>query len=428
MVNNEINIYKGQIIYTPTKDDFIFIENGYIVVKGSKVLLTIDKLPDEYKNYPVKDYGNKLIIPGFNDLHIHAAQFKKRASCLNYSLMDWLFDCIFSEEAKFNDIEYAKTVYAEVIKKLWQFGSTRSVIFTTIHKNSTKLLLDMLIESGLGAYVGKVNMDIKSPEYLTENTTQSIKDTEEIIIEYQNKSPLVKPIIAPRFVVSCSAELLGGLGKLAQLYNVPVMSHLSEDLKEIEIVKDRYPNFPTYGSIYRYFGLFGQQPTIMAHCVYSDYREQTLIKNSNVLVAHCPTSNCNLTSGMMPCREFLNKGIKVGFGTDIAGGGFVSMLKVMSYAMSVSRMVTLYVNDNLSPLTSCEVFYMATKGGGSFFGKVGSFEPDYDFDALIIDDSDLLEFKFTLLERIERLIHLGSHYNIIERYVAGKKINKPEFE
>ena len=104
------------------------------------------------------------------------------------------------------------------------------------------------------------------------------------------------------------------------------------------------------------------------------------------------------------------------------------MFAVMSYAMAVSRMVWIDSNNTLTPLSTSEVFYLATKGGGYFFGKVGSFEPDYEFDALIIDDSNLLEFSYTLEERIERLIHLGNESNIVERYVAGRKIDKPVFE
>jgi len=286
----------------------------------------------------------------------------------------------------------------------------------------------MFIQSGLGAYIGKVNMDINAPDYLLEDTSQSLKETEEILIEYGNKSQLVKPIISPRFVPACSPELMTGLGLLAEKYNAPVQSHLSEDRQEIQLVKEMYPNFPTYGNIYNYFGLFGQQPTVMAHCIFSATEEIELIKENSVVVAHCPSSNCHLGSGTMAVKKFLNAGVRVGLGSDISGGDTTSMLQVMAYAIAVSKMISMYSDNIFSPLTTSEAFFLGTKGGGSFFGKVGSFEEGYEFDALIIDDSNLNHLNYTLEERIQRLVYLSSNINIVERYVAGNRVDEPIFD
>jgi guanine deaminase len=421
-------IYKGHIIDTPTMEQFRIIENGYIVVTDGKVVDVFSTLPEAYQNIPVSNYGDNIIIPGFNDLHIHAPQFPNRGLCLDDPLIEWLFKCTFPLEAKFIDLDFAKDVYKVLIRELWAVGNLRSLIYNTIHYDATMLLFDMMIQSGLGGYIGKVNMDIEAPEYLKENTLQSLRETEQFIIETQRKSEIVKPIIAPRFVPSCSPELLSGLGQLAQKYQVPVMSHLSEEIEEIKIVKQMYPKFPNYGSIYNYYGLFGQTPTVMAHCVYSNNEERALMKRNGVWAAHCPTSNFNLGSGVMPLRLFLNEGINVGLGSDVAGGGSLSMFPSMVAAMSTSKLVWLFSNKTLQPLSSSEAFYLATKGSGSFFGNIGSFEPGNDFDALVVDDHEMLDLEYSIQDRIERLIYIGSKDNIIARFVQGRNIPEPIFD
>lgn len=423
MNDNLTQIYHGHIIHTPTFSKFEIIENGYIIVYKGIVKAIYKTLPFEYLEKPINNFKNKLIIPSFNDFHIHASQYPNRGLCLDDPLILWLEKCTYPLEAKYVNLEYAKKVYTKVIHDLWEHGNLRSLIYNTIHYEATKLLFDMFVKSGLSAYIGKINMDINSPDELKEDTIQSLIDTERFIINTQNVSDLVKPIIAPRFVPSCSADLLKGLGILAKKYHVPVMSHLSEEREEVKIVKKMYPQFPTYADIYNYFGLLGQEPTVMAHCVYSDEEEQVLLQKNGVWVAHCPSSNFNLGSGMMKVREFLNKGIKVGLGCDVSGGGDLSLLTVMKDAIATSKIVSL--DTKLQPLKIHEAFYLATKGGGSFFGNVGSFEIGNDFDALVINDTPLLNMHYNIKERIERFIYIGGKNNIEQRYVKGKNIVEP---
>ena len=205
-------IFKGDIVFTPTKDDFEFHKNSYVIVEEGKVLEILESLSDEYKDYPMKDFTSRMIIPGFVDLHLHGPQYPNRGLGLDKELIPWLETYTFPEEEKYGDLDYAKKVYSRLIKDLWRFGTTRAVVFSSIHKESTKLLMDMFIKAGLGAYVGKVNMDRNTVPNLTENTERSIVETEEIILEYREKSNLVKPIITPRFVPTCTVELMKGLG------------------------------------------------------------------------------------------------------------------------------------------------------------------------------------------------------------------------
>jgi guanine deaminase len=287
--------------------------------------------------------------------------------------------------------------------------------------------MDMFIDSGLGAYVGKVNMDQNTAPYLTEKTEESIKNTEDIILKYKEKSNLVKPIITPRFVPTCSGPLLEGLGNLAKKHGVPVQSHLNENTSEIIWVSELFPESPNYASVYNDYGLFGQSMTIMGHCVYNNQDEMELMAKNKVYVAHCPYSNLNLSSGMMKTRKYLDMNIPVGLGSDISGGHSLNMTSIITAAIEMSKMVWLESEKQLSPLTLSEAFYLATKGGGSLFGKVGSFEEGYEFDALIIDDSSLVFGRdFTLNERLQKYIYIGDDRNIMERYVSGIQIKEPQ--
>lgn len=419
--------FKGNVIFTSSKDNFEIHEDSYIMVDDGKVDRISKNLDESYKNAVIKDFGDKLIIPGFADIHLHAPQYLNRGLGMDDELIPWLNNYTFPEEGKFEDLNYSKVVFSNFIHDLWRFGTTRSVVYSSIFKESTELLMDMFIESGLSAYVGKVNMDQNSAPYLTENTEKSIIDTEDIILRYKDKSTLVKPIITPRFVPTCSGPLLEGLGNLAKKYEIPVQSHLNENTSEIIWVSELFPESKNYSSVYNDFGLFGQTTTIMGHCVYNNQDEMELMAENGVYVAHCPYSNLNLSSGMMKTRKYLDMNIPVGLGSDISGGHSLNMTSVIIAAIKMSKMVWLESEKQLDPLTLSEAFYLATKGGGSLFGKVGSFEEGYEFDALIIDDSSLtFGSDLTLDQRLQKFIYIGDDRNILERYVSGSQIKEPQ--
>ena len=234
---------------------------------------------------------------------------------------------------------------------------------------------------------------------------------------------LVKPIITPRFVPSCTSYLMKELGDIAIKDSIPVQSHLSENLSEIDWVSKLHPECKSYGDTYNKFNLFGQTKTIMAHCVHLTEEEINTMEENQVFIAHCPNSNMNLSSGIAPISKLLKRNIKVGLGSDIAGGENLSMFAVMACAIRMSKLRKVCFKEEEKALTLQEVFYLATKGGGKFFGKVGSFEEGYEFDALVIDDDNLWKInEGSIEERIERLIYLGDGKNIIARYARGREI------
>ena len=419
-------VLKGAIVFTPTKDKFEIYEDSYIIVEDGKVVDIVDELDKSYKDYDFEDYSGKLIIPGFTDLHLHAVQYPNRGLGLDKELIPWLETYTFPEENRYKDLDYSKKVFSRLINDLWRLGTLRSAVYGSIHKDSIKLLMDMFIESGLGAYVGKVNMDRNSQDYLTEDTKQSLIDTEEILNEYIGKSELVKPIITPRFVPTSTPELLEELGKMAIKYNVPIQSHLNENRDEILWVKELFPESKNYASVYEKYNLFGETKAIMAHCIYNTEEETDLMVENGVYAAHCPYSNYNLSSGIMPARKYLDRGMNIGLASDISGGSSLNMASIIASTIQASKMTWINTNGELKPLSFSEGFYLGTKGGGSFFGKVGSFEKGYEFDALVIDDHNLSDIReLTIEERLQKFVYIGDDRNILARYVRGKEIEMP---
>ena len=286
--------------------------------------------------------------------------------------------------------------------------------------------MKQLDAAGLKTYVGKVNMDQNCTDTLREKDAEASLDrTAAWLRETAEKYPNTRPILTPRFAPTCSGPLLEGLGKLQKKYGLPVQSHLSENLSEIAWVQELFPWSSCYGNVYEHYGLFGKEAkTVMAHCVHSSDREVELMKRNGVYVAHCPQSNINLSSGIAPIRRYLEEGIPTGLGTDMAGGANMSMFRCMADAIGVSKLYWRLADQSRKPLTMEEAFFLATKGGGSFFGKAGSFEEGYEVDALVLDDSGIRTTKeLNTKERLERYIYLAEEGGqIVGKYVAGKEL------
>ncbi|MGH4138392.1 guanine deaminase [Clostridium sp.] len=418
---------KGNIIFTATSEKFEVYENSYLVESDGIVIGIFKELPSNLKGIEVDNFGNSLIIPGFVDMHLHAPQFQNIGIGLDEELLQWLDKYTFPEETKYSNEEYAKRLYTNLAKELWRNGTTRAVLFSTIHRNGTEILMDVLNRAGIGAYVGKVNMDRNSPDYYVEATEESLASTEEWILATKDKYNLVAPIITPRFVPSCSVKLMKGLAKLSEKYNIKVQSHLSENEDEIQWVKELHPEYGSYAGVYEGMNLLTEN-TIMAHAVYSTPEEIELLAKRNSFIAHCPNANYNLSSGIMPARRFIDAGIRVGLGTDIGAGHQIGIYKVMNCAVQTSKINWVNSGRVERCLTMPEAFYMGTKGGGEFFGKVGSFEDGYSLDALVIDDENLGDRDFrSIEERLQRFIYCGDDRNITKRYVAGKLLSEPMF-
>lgn len=381
-----------------------------------------ETLPETYAGLPLEDWSGHLIVPGLTDLHVHAPQYSFRSLGMDLELLEWLDTHTFPEESRYADLDYARRAYERFVEDMKRGPNTRAVVFGTIHMGATELLMDLFERSGLEVMVGKVNMDRNAPDSLREtDAAASEADTARWLDETASKYRHVKPILTPRFVPSCTDDLMDRLGRLSAERSLPVQSHLSENRGEVEWVKELCPTSQHYGHAYDLHGLFGgENKCIMAHCVLSGDEEIALMKERGVYVAHCPQSNTNLSSGVAPVRRYLNEGLHIGLGSDMAGGAHLSIFRAMADAIQVSKLRWRLQDESLRPLTVPEAFWLGSVGGGSFFGRVGSFAPGYEMDAVVVNDSRLAApFPLSVQERLERAVYLSEDRDVVKKYVKG---------
>jgi len=422
-------ILKGNICYSKTPESLHTIENGYLVCEGETVAGAFSEIPASFSNLPVVDYNNCIIIPGLCDLHTHAPQYAFRGLGMDKELLDWLNTYTFPEESKYVELDYAVKAYGFFADAIKRSATTRACIFATLHSPATIALMEKLEQTGIVSMVGKVSMDRNCPDNLRQVSPDAAYiSTKYWIEDTKDRFKNTKPIITPRFIPTCSDELMRKLKLLQEEYSLPVQSHLSENLDEMIWVKQLCPHVETYAHAYAQFGLFGNGVlTIMAHCVWSRDAEEAMLKTNGVYVAHCPQSNINLNSGIAPIRRYMTSGLKVGLGTDIAGGCHISIFRAMSDAIIASKIYRSLTDKIDDPLTMNEAFYLGTAGGGSFFGKVGKFDAGFEFDAVVIDDSGIPTTNpLTIEERLARIIYFSDDNCIRAKYVRGVNVLEDE--
>ena len=344
----------------------------------------------------------QILLPGLVDLHVHAPQWPQAGRALHLPLAEWLLDCTFPLESRYSDLEYARPVYADLVATLLANGTTTAVYFATIHEKASLALAEICLERGQRAFVGRVAMDHpgQCPDYYRDlSAREGIEATRRFIGDVRalpgNGRSLVRPIVTPRFIPSCTDELLEGLGRLAAEYDCPVQTHCSESDWAHGFVLGRMGMSDT-ASLDR-FGLL-RRGSILAHGNFIGDDDIERIRDHGAAIAHCPISNAFFAGAIFPLRKLMDRGVHVGLGTDISGGYSPQLLDNARQAMIASRMLESGV-DPARPLSERslgmpaqidfrEAFWLATGGGGEALDlPVGQFRPGYRFDAILIDTS-----------------------------------------
>ena len=415
-----MEVYHGNIVYSESVKELKEIKSGYIIVDNGVIQGVYQDLPNEFKDYKVIDFGNNIIIPAFNDLHVHAPQYPQRGIAMDVLLYDWLNKYTFPLEAKYKDEAFYKAVYSAFVNDLIKHGTMHAVVFATIHNPATDYLVKELETRGIRSYVGKINMDKDSPDYLVESTSESIKNTEEFIKKHINNK-FAKPILTPRFAPTCSFELLKKLGELADKYDIGCQTHIVESLWEKEEAKKCFAGCRCDMQIYDEAGLLKVKPFIAAHFIYPSKEDIDLLKGCDGYAVTCPDATTNVIAGIMPAGILIDTGINLAIGSDIAAGSYLGIYRQVASAIRLSKIKSLYESDNRT-ISFEEAFYMATLESGEIFGKVGSFKPGYDFDALVIGDLQDSFMNLSPKELVERFCYSGEVSNIKYRYCRGKEI------
>ncbi|KAK9386853.1 hypothetical protein V1515DRAFT_603145 [Lipomyces mesembrius] len=375
-----------------------------------------------------------FFFPGFFDTHIHASQYPNVGLFGKTTLLDWLNSYTFPLESSFADLKVADDVYSRVIARTLGNGTTTAAYYATVHTAGTNLLADLALKAGQRAFIGRCCMDANSPDYYCDkNLEDAQKATLEVIEHITKIDPdhdIVCPILTPRFAASCSKELLSWLGKLSTDTNLPVQTHISENMLEVELVKSMHTFADSYAGVYDKCGLLHDK-TILAHAVHLTDDERALIAKRGSGIAHCPASNSALTSGETRVKWLLDAGVKVGLGTDVSGGFTPSILHTARQALLVSRHLSMK-GDESHKLSIEEVLYLATVGGAEVCGlayKLGNFLPGKKWDAQLItldcknSPVDIFPWELkTHEDLVAKWLFNGDDRNVTKVWVDGKLV------
>ena len=413
-----MHLYHGDIIYSENRETLKIFEDSYIAVENGLVEGIYPQIPDQFAGAEVTDYGRGLIIPAFSDLHVHASQFLQRGIGMDLLLNDWLNTYTFPQESHFADMDYAESVYEAYVNDMIRHGTFHACIFATIHRPATNLLFKKLEEKGLRALVGKVNMDFQSPPYLCETTEESLRETE-IFLEEHSGGTFVKPILTPRFAPTCSRELIWGLGKLGKKYQVGIQTHIVESRWEAAESLRLFPDCRSDSEIYEKAGLLGNGPSIFAHVIFPNEDDIRVMKEYDCTPVQCPDSTNNIIAGIMAVDRLQEEGLRVTLGCDIGGGQQNGIYRQCAASIKLSKLKEFYEPELGKTIDIANTFYMATKAGGEVFGNVGTFDPGFVFDALVVDNIEDEGHPMTPAQRLERFCYAGDDRNITARYLNG---------
>jgi len=424
-----LKIYKSTII-TPKNDKRIeFFNPGYMAVdeKGMIKDISSKDLTKKYKNAEVIEYLDCVIIPGLIDIHNHLPQYAF-SGIGDLELLPWLDTYTFPREKEFEDKEVSRQASDTFFKNLLENGTTTTVTYVTVHKNAADIAFESAEKNRIRAFIGKVEMNQNSPKYLMKDNDTLLRETEELIEKWHNSSDRLDYIITPRFAISCSFELMKNLAKLREKYDLFVQSHLAENRREIKMVRKLYPEFKSYTEVYEKAGLLGPK-TIMAHCIYLEKDEIEILKNTMTKIAHCPTSNSFLSSGIMPYIKYKDN-LPIGLGSDIAGGYTLSMFEVARHAVEMSKIHEVMNDDTNKHMSTEEAFFLATLYGAetlSMDDEIGSLEKGKKADFVVMDLEKIDPFyKMNLYnqphEILSKIIYRGDKFSIKNVYINGEKL------
>lgn len=368
-------------------DALLHIKDGHIVACGD-----YQTLIEGYTDQQLADleyHPDKLMIPGFIDCHVHYPQTEMIAAH-GTQLLDWLNTYTFPVEAQFSDIEKSREVAEVFLQELLRNGTTTALVFCTVHPESVEGFFQVAQARKLRMIAGKVLMDRHAPPEVLDTAEMGYQQSQHLINKWHGMDRL-QYAVTPRFAPTSTPEQLRLAGQLlADNPGVYLHTHLSENHDEIAWVKELFPAADSYLDVYDQAGLLGKR-SVFAHGIHLCDDQCQRLADTDSAIAHCPTSNLFIGSGLFPLKKLQKHGINIGMGTDVGGGTSFSMLQTLSEAYKIQQLQQV----NLSPE---QAFYMATLGGAKALDldtKIGNFAPGKEADFLLIDlhATPLLKFR-----------------------------------
>jgi guanine deaminase len=411
------------------RDGAIIVANGQIAEVGA-----YDDLRKRPRPTAVRwlDRGMVAIFPGLIDCHTHLPQYSAVARGES-QLLPWLRENIFPVERDFTGPK-ARQEAPLFFHELARNGTTTAMIYAAIYEDSCEVGFEAAKESGLRVILGKMMMDLGSYGQLQPKKILSVSliESERLCRKWHGAADgRLEYAFSPRFAVTCSEKLMRSAGELAQRFGAYLQTHLAENREEIEKVHNLHMSARDYTDVYEKCGLLTPK-TMLGHCIHLNAREIDAIAAAQANVAHCPTSNLFLGSGLLKLDELLAAGLAIGLGSDVAAGPELNMWQVMRAALDVQKARNI-AEPHLPRLRPSEAFYLATSGGARALGKsaiIGSLDVGKEADFLVVDLAALFPYGKTGLhlddlsteDILALCIYRGGPHATLETYVRGKRV------
>lgn len=404
------------------QDAFTYQNDGAVVVQDGKIIASgsYDTVRAAHSSATIIDHRPHLILPGLIDTHVHYAQMQVLGSYAG-SLLEWLNNYTFIEEQRFGDADHAKRMAEAFLDELIANGTTTALAFCTVHPGSVDAFFTAASARNMAVAGGKVMMDRYAPDALTDTAQIGYDDSKALIERWHSKGRATYTI-TPRFAITSTSAQLEAAGTLAREHpSCLIQSHLSENLAEIEFVRELYPDDRNYTAVYARFGLLNQR-ALYGHCIHLNADERAAMAEAGAVAVACPTSNLFLGSGLFPRADLAKEGVRIAYATDVGGGTSYSMLRTMDEAYKVAQLQ----GDRMHPLQS---YHDITLGNAQALGMsdcIGTLETGTYADITVLNAQATTASKIkmeqvkTLAEELFLLQTIGDDRHVAEVYVAGK--------
>lgn len=308
-MRTQIQLFRGDVFYfllSPKAGwkNYRYIPDGALVVHQKRIV-DVGPFNEMKKRYgesaEVTDYTGRLIMPGLIDAHIHYPQ-SEVLGMYGCRLLDWLEGYTFPAEQEFVFPEQAEKTARFFVSELFRNGTTACMAYSTVHACSASALFSVASEWDMCLLTGKVLMDRNAPDGLTDTADTGIDDSRKLIEEWHNKGRN-RYVITPRFAITSSPEQLLKAGALHKEYpDTYIQTHLSENKEEIASTLDLFPDCSDYLEVYERAGLVADH-TVFGHCIHLSPSELERVAQAGSIIAHCPTSNLFLGSGLFDMHQ-----------------------------------------------------------------------------------------------------------------------------